>query len=119
MQLSKEEFVEYMNNLKSFYDYYEHLYIVSHGSISILDCKDTSNVIQSYIDMLEKLMDVEQYPIIGSDIRYFIHELNFGTSDIAHEAIKLENGEIVDVSSVEKLYDYLVRCDEEKSLRKL
>lgn len=65
--------------------------------------------------MLEKLMEVEKYPIIGSDIRYFIHELDFGTSDIAHEAIKLENGEIVDVSSIEKLYDYLVRCDEEKT----
>jgi hypothetical protein len=115
MQLTKEEFVKYMSNLKSFYDYYEHLYVVSQGSISILDCKDTSNLIGSYIEMLEKLMGVEHYPTIGSDIQYFVNELDFGTSDIAHEAIKLENGEIVDVSSVEKLYDYLVRCDEEKT----
>lgn len=115
MKLSKEEFVTCINNLKSFYDYYEHVYIISHGSINILDSNNTSKVIQSYIDMLEKLMEVEKYPIIGSDIRYFIHELDFGTSDIAREAIKLENGEIVDVSSAEKLYDYLVRCDEEKT----
>ena len=115
MKLSKEEFVTYINNLKSFYDYYEHVYIISHGSINILDSNNTSKVIQSYIDMLEKLMEVEKYPIIGSDIQYFVHELDFGTSDIAHEAIKLENGEIVDVSSIEKLYDYLVRCDEEKT----
>ena len=29
--------------------------------------------------------------------------------------ILLENGEIIDVSSAEKLYDYLVRCKKEKT----
>lgn len=115
MLLSKEEFVKYIKILKSIYDYYEYLYTVSHGSISILDNEDVSNVLQAYIEMLEKFMDVELYPTIGSDIQFFAYELDFGTADIAHEAIKLENGEIVDVSSVEKLYDYLVRCDEEKT----
>ena len=115
MQLLNEEFVKYIKILKSIYDYYEYLYTALHGSINILDNEDVSNVLQAYIEMLEKLMDAELYPTIGSDIQFFIYELDFGTADNAHEAIKLENGEIVDVSSVEKLYDYLVRYDEEKT----
>lgn len=115
MLLSKEEFVKYIKILKSIYDYYEYLYTVSHGSISILDNEDASNVLQAYIEMLEKFMDVELYPTIGSDIQFFAYELDFGTADNAHEAIRLENGEIIDVSSAEKLYDYLVRCKKEKT----
>lgn len=106
--LSKEEFVKYMEILKNTYNYYESIYAASQGSIDILENEDVSNILQAYVEMLEKFMEVEPIFEIGSEIQYFIYELDFGNDDRAPEAIKYQNGEVIDLSSIDKFYDYLM-----------
>lgn len=116
--ISKEKFVEYINFIKSLDEKETNL------QKSLEECFGRDNVghlfvfnevVPKMIEMLCDLMGIEynatQY--IGDDIQYFIYELNFGTDKCAKSAVE-EDGITYDLSSPEKLYDYIVRESSEE-----
>ena len=70
------------------------------------------------IEMLCDLMEIEynRDPHIGDDIQYFIYDLNFGKSKDAVEAI-ITDGKTYDLSTAEKLYDYILESNKEKNVK--
>lgn len=112
VQLTKEEFVEYMNTFKAMDNYEKTLYDLSEGGIRLFDVEKYTNFLSSYINLLNTLMGLEPADYVGTLIEYFIYDLEYGTDEIAKEAID-DNGEIISLTTVEELYDYIVRCAKE------
>lgn len=72
-------------------------------------CLIYSDAISSIIDLLSVAMGLEARNEDGfNDIEYFCYELDFGRADFASHAIELPEGKTIDLSSVDKLYDYLI-----------
>lgn len=72
-------------------------------------CLIYSDAISSIIDLLSAAMGLEaRNKDEFNDIEYFCYELDFGRADFASHAIELPEGKTIDLSSVDKLYDYLV-----------
>ena len=119
--ISKEKFVEYINFIESLDDKESKL------QDGLQECFGKENVGHIFvfnevaakmIEMLCGLMEIEynQNPHIGDDIQYFIYELNFGKSSCAKHAIEYE-GKSWDLSTAEKLYDYILEDNEEKRVK--
>lgn len=73
-------------------------------------CLIYSEAISSMVDLLSAAMGLD----VGNkdefnDIEYFCYELDYGKVDFASHAIEMSDGKIIDLSSVDKLYDYLIR----------
>lgn len=107
--LTKEEFVDYMNTLKKIMDSDTMLSDALKNFDSCSDFGGFSNFRAEdlIVTLLEKLMDDpkdEEYGI--SDISYFIYDLEWG-SNWTPDSITDANGNSIDLSTVEKLYDYL------------
>lgn len=66
----------------------------------------------SVVKLLEVLMD-DVDDIYGSNISYFIYELDYGRK-YEPGMITDENNKEIDLSTAEKLYDYLVQCNTEE-----
>lgn len=111
--ISKEKFVKYINFIKSLDDKEVKLLksleeIFGRGNVG--DLFIYNDIQPKIIEMLCDIMGIE-YNIdrhIGDDIQYFCYELNYGEAKCAKEAIVYEDGSKVDLSSAEKLYDYLI-----------
>ncbi len=72
-------------------------------------CLIYSDAISSIIDLLSAAMGLEaRNKDEFNDIEYFCYELDFGRADFASHAIELPEGKTIDLSSVDKLYDYLI-----------
>lgn len=102
--LSKKEFVKAINNIQEtmkFMNKFENL----------LGCTINKDFcISETIFLLEKLMNAPLNHTFGSDIQYFIFELNFGKS---YKEGMIKDGEkIIDFSTAGKLYDYLVSIND-------
>ena len=101
--ISKEEFVKIINRIKEFHDWNDHLDDVFDCVIEIPDL--TSPLIQT----LNTMFGLEENEYYGTDIDYFIYELNFG-KDYEPGCVTDDDVEI-DFSTAETLYDYLIkRC---------
>ena len=119
--INKEKFVEYINFIKSLDDKESKLQDglqacfgkENVGCIFVFD-----EVVPKMIEMLCDLMEVEysRDPYIGDDIQYFIYELNFGKSKDAVKAITVD-GKTYDLSTAEKLYDYILDSNKEKNIK--
>lgn len=116
--ISKEKFVNYINFIKSLEE--KECKLQDH----LEECFGRDNVgyIFIYNDVVPKIIELLcdnvgiEYngdPYCGDDIQYFIYELDFGTKKFSNEAIEKEDGSKVDLSSAEKLYDYLVDLSKE------
>lgn len=72
-------------------------------------CFIYSEAISSMVDLLSAAMGLEaRNKDEFNDIEYFCYELDFGRVDFASHAIELPEGKVIDLSSVDKLYDYLI-----------
>lgn len=114
--LTKEEFVNYMNTLKEVMDSSRTLSEALKNFDSCPDFGGFSNFRAEdlIVTLLEKLMDDakdDKYDI--SDISYFIYDLEWG-SKWTPDSITDMNGNSIDISTVEKLYDYLMTDIENK-----
>ena len=119
--ISKEKFVEYINFIKSLDDKESKLQDglqACFGKENVGYVSVFNEVVSKMIEMLCDLMGIE-YNIdthIGDDIQYFIYELNFGKSKDAVEAI-ITDGKTYDLSTAEKLYDYILESNKEKNVK--
>lgn len=112
--LTKEQFVEYVGRIKTTCDKDDML----SGAIEKA-CNDDCRVIGLYgaecsamVDLLSLAMGSEVGACDGNEIEYFIYDLNFG-KDYKEGCLAEMDGTPIDISTAEKLYDYIVAEVEE------
>ena len=119
--ISKEKFVEYINFIKSLDDKESKLQDglqACFGKENVGYVSVFNEVVPKMIEMLCDLIGIS-YNVdthIGDDIQYFIYELNFGKSKDAVEAI-IADGKTYDLSTAEKLYNYILESNKEKNVK--
>ena len=119
--ISKEKFVEYINFIKSLDDKESKLQDglqACFGKENVGCVFVFNEVVPKMIEMLCDLMEIEynRDPHIGDDIQYFIYDLNFGESKGAAEAV-IVDGKTYDMSTAEKLYDFILESNKEKNIK--
>ena len=105
--LSKEIFVKAMKALQAMDEAEMTLDDTSNGAIRLFEWKPYSDLLATYIQVLEDAMGIETNDEYGSDISYFIYELDYGKKWTT-DSITTSDGESIDISTAEKLYDYLI-----------
>lgn len=104
--ISKEEFVKVINALKDADDLDNMLYDKTNRAISLFELKEYTGLQNAIVFLLEKMFNLEVDSRFGSDISYFIYDLEFG-KNWTPNSITLD-GVSIDISTPEKLYDYLI-----------
>lgn len=107
--LTKGQFVEYVDYIKKTCDKDNMLSEAIEKA-----CNDDCRVIGLYgtecsvmVDLLSLAMGSEVGTCNGNEIEYFIYDLNFG-KDYAEGCFTEMDGTPIDISTAEKLYDYIV-----------
>jgi len=103
INISKEDFCKAINRLKESQDQLIEIDRVLGAVCNLGDLSDT------VIKLLEKLTDAYINDQFGSDISYFCWELDFGRNWTPDSITDMDDNPI-DISTPEKLYDYLVAC---------
>ena len=104
--LSKKEFVRAIEILKAMDEKEHSIYKASNGAINFSEIDEYSELFTNYVRLLELSMGIEpNKEIYGSDISYFIYEINYG-KDWTPDSVT-EDGVSIDISTAEKLYDFL------------
>ena len=99
--MDKELFIQSINNLKALWNKLDQLCTDTQGVLNLIEVDEVFNV----CDNLIKLLQLQMYDI-GDDIAYFIFELDFG-AEYEKGSVIDDNGNDIDFSTVEKLYDFL------------
>lgn len=99
--LSKKEFIKYINILKEYDELQHSLYDTSNGAISLFELDAIGKLEDSVLKLLEYVMN-DDYKMI----EYWLYELYFGEKYF--DGCIIDDGVNIDISTVEKLYDYLV-----------
>lgn len=123
-QLTKEEFIKYMNFLKRQYDYENSLHNLLreyHDVVgdAMAPLSQSSTVI---VELLEKLIGLEKDEHGYTDLSWWVYECDFGET---FEIGSLENTSFEenhkyrnpDLSDLDKLYDYLFWVSELERLK--
>lgn len=112
--LTKEQFVEYVDCIKKTCDKDNMLSEAIEKA-----CNDDCRVFGLYgtecsvmVDLLSLAMGLEVGTCDGNEIEYFIYDLNFG-KDYNEGCLSEMDGTPIDISTAEKLYDYIVSEVEE------
>lgn len=105
--ITKEKFCGAIKCLQRLTKAENDLYDASNGCISLYEFGPYSDLINMYIELLEDLLELSPEEKEASDISYFIYDLNCG-EDWEPYTITDEYGNDIDVSTAEKLYDFLV-----------
>ena len=100
--LSKNDFVKYINILKDYNKLQQDLYGISNGAISLFEVESINKLESSVLKLLEYIMEDD-----CKMIDYWIYELHFGKD--YHDGCVTEDDINIDISTVEKLYEYLAK----------
>lgn len=108
--MSKEKFVEIINEIKTLHKYEEELFELNRKYDSYKYEVDFQfpTLENTVVKLLEEIFHCPIDKYVGSDISYFIYDLNFG-QNWEPGMILDENGNDIDFSTSEKLYDYLMK----------
>ena len=106
--LTKEQFVEYVDCIKKTCDKDDMLSEAIEKA-----CNDDCRVFGLYgtecsvmVDLLSLAMGLEVGTYSGNMLEYFIYDLNFG-KEYKEGCVAEKDGTPIDISTVEKLYDYM------------
>ena len=104
--MTKEKFVWIIDEIKKIREYEDALYGLNQrfGLDADFQFPTLEDVV---VTLLEEVMHCTTDDIAGSDISYFIYDLNFG-EDWEPGMIIDKDGNDIDHSTTEKLYNYLV-----------
>lgn len=106
MNISKEEFCKVIKRLEEVQDKQDK---ICSALGAVVDTGDLTDVV---IRLLEKLINAPVYKADdiyeGSDISYFIYEIDFGRAWTPDSITEID-GTPIDISTAEKLYDYLLK----------
>ena len=110
MLITKEKFVATLKDLQQWVDDEWEIYIAL-SNVGIFLDGERNDLSCNVIDLLSHLVNPIHPDLAKDDIEYFCYEINFGR-EYKVGCITGENGEPIDFSSAEKLYDYF--SEEEK-----
>lgn len=104
--LTKQDFLDTIEGIKKVIDF-------NHDEDALADkygCgyPDRPDAVDTSIKLLEKIFGLEEDKYYGTDIEYFIFDLEFG-ENYKPGMVKDSEGNEINFSSAEKLYDWLLR----------
>lgn len=111
MPITKQKFVQILDTIRQVHDFTDDIAslknkynspLIKH---SLIDNFFIDNFEDEVIDLLALLTRCKSNDDYGTDISYFIYDLDFGRK--YKDGMVVENGKNVDFSSADKLYDYL------------
>ena len=109
--ISKQKFIEIINTLKEVHDFVDATNTKARQLKDAInsDFFNASSLSISHetivVELLEKIFDD------GDTLSWWIYELDYGRK-YEKGCITEENGDFIDVSTPEKLYDYLIKVKE-------
>ena len=106
--LSKSEFVRMINAIRESYDF--QMELVELGTKYNVDVPTYDDLSGYLLEALNRMFDLPVDDYVGSDIDYFCFEINFGR-DYKEGCITVDE-EPVDISTAEKLYDWITRNEQ-------
>jgi hypothetical protein len=106
--MTKEKFVEIINEIQELHKYEEDLYVLNRRYKNYEVDFQFPTLEDIVVRLLEEIFQCRIDEHIGSDISYFIYDLNFG-QDWEPGMIIDKDGNDIDHSTAEKLYDYLMK----------
>ena len=106
--ISKKEFVIIIEQLKVAYEFQNKIYDLYNSYF--LETPESLNLEDTVIKILNKVFDLKSDGYIGTDLDYFCYELEYGKK-WEPGCITTEEGKDIDISTAEKLYDYITRED--------
>jgi len=114
--ISKEKFIKILTSLKEAEEKdEEYSKAVSSAfdcwALRYVPCDAYTSII---IDLLNEMFDLQKTDEYGSDIDYFIYELDYGKK-WKRGMITDKNGVDVDFSDAGRLYDYLIKSEDSDS----
>lgn len=108
MKLTKEQFVKYLK-------LYETMYLEERRIANALGCSPhwpPAQWVDNFFDLFSEMCELGAgTPLYGTDLDYFIWDLDFGRN--WEPGAVIENGKEVVLSSPEGLYEYLTGKGEE------
>lgn len=113
--LSKLEFCECIEVLKRAEEMDLAIFNATNGAFNLLDLEPFHHLGDTIVRLLELAMGADSDSDVGSDIVYFVYELDFG-KNWTPDCYTDENGDSVDISTAEKLYNVLVKNAKTKNL---
>ena len=102
--VSKEKFVKIINRIQELSEFWEEVFTIYDKHY--FEAPLVNDLTDELIDTLEVMFNAPYNEDFGSDIAFFIYDLNFG-KDWEPDSI-ICDGESVDLSSADKLYDWLI-----------
>jgi hypothetical protein len=72
----------------------------------------TDSYTRIIVDLLNEMFDLESYEHIGTDLEYFIYDLDWGKK-WKSGIITDKDGTDIDISTADKLYDYFIESKKE------
>jgi hypothetical protein len=107
MRLNKKEFVELMKSLKELDDKDTEFskQISDNFDCVALRYVPTDKYTSIIISLLNKMYNLKSYEHIGTDIEYFIYELDWGKN--YKDGSVSDGDKNIDLSTPDKLYDYI------------
>ena len=106
--MTKDKFVEIINEIQKLHKYEEDLYALNRRYKNYDVDFQFPTLEDTVVRLLEEIFQCQIDEHIGSDISYFIYELDFG-QDWKPGMIIDKDGNDIDHSTAEKLYDYLMK----------
>lgn len=105
MSISKEDFVNALNKVRDDSDNGDNIYKALHDlGVDVND--NRTGLADTYLELLARLISEEHYLKVLGDIEFFCYELDFGR-DWTTDSLTYEDGTSIDISSADKLYDFL------------
>lgn len=75
----------------------------------------TTPMVHSVIEALEQEFSLTTNGIYGSEVSYFIYDLNYGQNKMAVGCITRNDGSKVNLTTPEELYDWIIENNEKSS----
>ena len=118
MNIDKETYVNVINSIRDYYDFSSKIYKETDHMVSLFEIDPIDNMLNSVYKLLETLTNDEFEQPIGSNLSYFMWDLDFGRNKLAEFGIIEPDGTKIVLDTPEKLYDYLEQREKEMSQEK-
>lgn len=111
MLISKETFVEAIKVYQDYYDWEEKLYELD---IDLLNAGSLQNLLSSYIELLNLLLEQKRYKLQNTDLEYFIYDVECGKKCDDYY-IETADKQIIKWHNAEEFYDYIENSQKPKT----
>ena len=106
--ITKELFIRCLKNLKAYSEKEQVMYDSSDGVLNLIEFKELQDTITSFIDLLAYCLKCEEIPQVGTDLDYFIYDMEFGKNFDKYHIQRSDEDKPVPMRTIEEAWDYFV-----------